>query len=216
MFDVKLLTIRDLLPVSKVTYAKVSPPTLDIYGQKFSEASIVQINDLDSPEFMILSDNRILAQIPDGQSNSQVHKVTVLADTPSTKRSSQLHFEMGKSFYSLAGIEKLVQIFCKILLQSPGSDSFNPTIGGGLLALVGMNVERDAERTLVAAALSAVSRAKDQVVSMQSKNKRIPKDERLLAASVEAAGYDPNTTTLAVRVYLTAASGKQAVANLTF
>jgi len=217
MTDLKVLVIHDVLPVTAVSYStKVTPLSVLIQGESFDQATKVYFNGLEAPEFMILSQNRILAQVPDSLRSSVLSQITVLAEKPSARRSSVLYFDVGTSFSGLKGIERMVQFFCKLLLQTPGTDKFNPEDGGGLLAAVGKNVSKNDKKSVQTIASSAVLRARDQVISKQNNSPRIPADERLLDAVTEAVGFDVDTTTLTVRVALTAASGKQAVANLTF
>jgi hypothetical protein len=217
MTDLKVLSIRDILPVTTVSYAtKVYPLSIHIQGESFDQATQVYINNLEVPEFIILSPSRILAQVPDSERNSILRQISVVAEKPSTKRSSVLNFDVGTSFKGLKGVERLVQLFCKLLLQTPGSDKFNPSDGGGLLTAIGKNLSRQDKRAVQTIASSAVNRTRDQVLVKQNNSHRIPADERLLDAVTEAVGFDPETTTLTVRVALMAASGKQAVANLTF
>lgn len=216
MIDVKILTIRDLLPIKNVEYAQgVVPLSLLLTGDDFSGASHVYINDLESPEFAVLSTGRILAQVPSSQVRSTLRKVAVVADVPSTTRSSLLHFEVGSSLRSIKGLEKLVQAFCKLLLQSPGTDRFRPTEGGGLLKLLGRNVSRGDATSLQASVVGCITRTRDQLVTRQATDRRIPADEKLLSAVADGVGFDPSTTTLSARIFLSAVSGKLAVANLT-
>ncbi len=216
MIDLKILSIRDLLTIFGVEYANVSPLSIIITGEKFSDATKVLINDLEATEYMILSSNRIIAQVPDSERKSPITRLAVLADRPSTNRSSIMHFEVGVSIKGLSGLERLVQMFCKLLLQTPGSDKFRPSEGGGLLSIVGRNISRHDSRTLQSSVVSAVSRTRDQILSVQAQNPRIPADERLLTAQIQAIAFDPSTTSVSSRVSLAAVSGREAVANLTF
>jgi len=214
--DLKILTIRDLLPISKVDFvANITPLSLNIVGEKLDQATLVLINDVEAPEYVVVSRNRIIAQVPSSETLSIISKVVVVAEKPSADRSSLLHFEMLGTFRSLQGVERLVQHFCKMLLQSPGSDKFSPGDGGGLLKIVGRNVSRGDSKSLQASVVGAVSRTRDQLLSRQASNSRIPSDERLLSATTEAVGFDVATTTLRARIALSAVSGRQAVANLT-
>jgi len=215
--DLKLMSIKDLLPITGTSFVQgLVPRSISIKGLLFSQAQEVFINGSPSPEFMAVSDQEIIAQIPFGMENSTISQLAVLAESPSKDRSSLLHFEIGKTFKPLRGIERLVQLFCKILMQTPGSDRFAPSIGGGLLALAGQNIDKGEGKALSASISGAVSRTRDQIIGIQNKLPRTPPDERLLNASTEAVGFDASTTTAAARVSLTAVSGRQAVANLTF
>lgn len=217
MIDIKIILIKDILQVNRVSYIEdFFPVSVRIEGRQFLQATEVLINDINSPEFMVLSDSRLIAQVPESQAKSRLRSVTVLANKPSTDRSSILHLDAGKTFSSLQGIEKLLQYFVKILLQNPGSDIFNPTEGGGVLGLVGRVVTKKDTTSLSASLVSSVNQTRDQILVKQNKITRIPSDERLLRADTEAAGFNPSTTTLAARISIGAVSGRDAVANLTF
>lgn len=217
MTDLKFMTIKDMLTINGANFVPgLVPASLSIKGLLFQQATEVYINGVQAPEFIVISDHELLAQVPLGMEKSVISQISVLAETPSRDRSSVMHFEIGKTFKPLRGIERLIQYFCKVLLQTPGSDRFQPTVGGGLLALIGQNVERGSGQSLAASVSGSVARARDQVISIQGKISRTPPDERLLNATTEAVGFDASTTTVAARVSVTAVSGSQAVANLTF
>lgn len=216
MIDLKILNIRDLLFISDVSFALgVSPLSLFISGDRMDEASVVYVNDIESPEFVVMSKNRILAQVPTSERSSILRKVAVVANTPSVNRSSLLHFEVGKTIKAITGIEKLVQAYCKQLIQTPGTDRFRPNEGGGLLKLVGGNVSQGDVKNLQASVIGAISRARDQLLARQNLDRRIPADERLLTVTAQAVGFDATTTTLTASIALSAVSGQQAIANLT-
>lgn len=217
MIDIKVIAIKDILPVNRVSFVNdFSPLSLMIEGSLLLQANEVLINEIDSPEFMILSNDRLIAQVPESQVKSRLRSVTVLATKPSADRTSILHLDAGKTFSRLQGLEKLVQYFVKILLQNPGSDIFNPTEGGGVLGMIGRVVSRNDSTSLSASLVSAVNQTRDQVIARQNRISRIPSDERLLRADTQAVGFNPNTTSLAARISIGAVSGREAVANLTF
>lgn len=217
MTDIKVIAIKDLLQITGAQVALgLTPKTIDVQGLEFLQATSVEINGIEAPEFLIVSNYRILAQVPSGQQGSVINSIAVFAEKPAANRSSVFLFEVGRSLRGLSGIERLVQMFVKIAMQTPGKDKFRPTIGGGLLALAGQNITADAKTNLSSSAVSSIGRTRDQVISLQNKVPRIPPDERLLTATVQGVGFDANTTTLAIRVLITAQSGQQAVTNLTF
>lgn len=216
MFDLKILSVKDLLPISGAQYANITPRSLLVEGERFLEATHVVINDIQAPEFIVVSDSKLMAQVPASEVNNILRKLVVLAEKPSPSRKSIFSFEVGTTFSVIQGIERMVQLFIKVLFQTPGSDRFDPSTGGGLMTLVGKTTSRGTGKSLQAQSLAMVNRARDQVIAIQAKNTRIPADERLLSAQVEQAGFDQNTTTLFLRVLLTALSGKQATANLSF
>jgi phage baseplate assembly protein W len=217
MIDVKILTIKDLLTISGARYAPgVVPRSLIIDGQNFDEATEVIINDQAAPEFIIVNASQIMAQVPNGEVNKVLSKVAVLAEKPSPNRKSLLSFSFGSTFRALEGFERMVQIFVKLLLQTPGSDRFAKNLGGGLLTIIGQTYSGDSAKAIQSAAVTAVNRTRDQLAAIQAKNSRIPNDEKILTANIEAVGFNDTTTTLLMRILLTAVSGRQAVANLSF
>ncbi len=216
MIDLQILTIRDLLPITNVDFAsRVSPPSIIIVGSRMDQASSVFVNDAESPEFAVLSANRLIAQIPASERSSIIRKVSVIATSPAINRRSLLLFEITSSIRGISGIEKLVQAYCKQLLQSPGTDKFRPEEGGGLLKLIGRNVSKGDTKNLQASVIGAIGRARDQVIARQNLDRRIPSDERLLSVTADSVGFDALTTTLTASISLSAVSGKQATASLT-
>lgn len=216
MIDLQILTIRDLLPITKVEFApNVNPPSVIIQGERLDQATSVFINDIEVSEFAVLSVNRLLAGIPVSEQSSILRKIAVIATVPAVNRSSLLHFEVTSTVRRIAGLEKLIQAYCKQLIQTPGTDRFRPNDGGGLLKLTGRNVSKGDARSIQASVVGAINRARDQLIARQNTDRRIPADERLLTATASAVGFDALTTTLTASISLSAVSGKQAVANLT-
>lgn len=217
MLDLKIMAVRDILPIAAVDFARgISPLSLDITGQGYSAATSVVINEMPAPEFIVMSDTQIIAEIPSTQANSPIRRVAVYAEKPRPSISSVLLFEAGRSVRALHGIERMVQQFVKLLLQTPGSDKFAKDQGGGLLSMVGRNVDPRDKRGIQTVVVSAIDRTRDQMIALQSRVKSLPNDERLLTAEADGVGFNADTTTLLARINLAAASGKQAVANLTF
>jgi hypothetical protein len=214
MIDIKILTIKDILTVSGARYANITPRSLIIEGEHFTQASEVLINDEVAPEFIIIDDHKIIAQVPNLERNKILRKVAVLSETASPDHRSLLSFSVGRTFQKLEGLERLIQLFTKILLQTPGSDKFEPGIGGGLMTFVGKTFSGDTAKVMQTGAVTAVNRTRDQIISIQAKNRRLPADEKLLTANVEAVGFNETITTLLMRILITAVSGRQAVANL--
>jgi phage baseplate assembly protein W len=217
MIDIKIIHVKDILRLSQVDYVRKAglPASLDIVGENLNRATEIFVNDIPVTEFVILSSTRIIAQIPSGQTRSKITAVLVLSTVPLPGDRSLLHFEVGRSFESIQGVERMVQTFAKIAIQTPGSDRFRPDLGGGLKQLIGRNVEKGGGRAVQSSVAGAINRTRDQLITLQNRNPRIPVDERLRSATTLAAGFNPTTTTLAVRVLLQAVSGRQAVANLT-
>src|SRR5687767_12181383 len=135
---IEVIRFRDLLPVLALPgFVKgMSPLTVELRGNDFSHADKVLINDVEAPEFMIVSKQVIYAQLPDGVNS--ISTIEVLSSRFSKEiPSAKLEFEIGNKTKKVDGVLKLVQLFTKWVLQSPGSDIFNPNRGGGLQQIVG-------------------------------------------------------------------------------
>jgi hypothetical protein len=216
MIDLKILTIKDVLQVTEVRIVpNFFPVTVEITGPDFLGTTQVHVNDLPVTEFIVQSKTKILAQVPDSQVSSKITRIKVLSDKLTVNRSSLLGFEIGKTFNGISGLQKLVQLFCKVLLQSAGSDRFVPTAGGGLLDLVGSNVSKRSAQSLSVAVSNAVNQTRDHILSIQGRARRpIPLDEKLKSADTQATSFDPATTTLSAVITVLSAAGKEATASL--
>lgn len=136
--DYQVLEYRDSAPVREVGIYSKAPLTLDVRGDAFRDVSAVLVNGVRSPEFIVLSPSRLLAQVPTSQVSSKIGSVAVLVAQGRVLPRSVISFQAvvtaGKR---TVGFTHLVQSYLKLLLTSPGSDIFSPSSGGGLLSLVG-------------------------------------------------------------------------------
>lgn len=218
MIDIKIVHAKNIMAINEVNLVpNFEPATIEITGPNMTGATEVLINQLPAGEFIQSAKGKLLAQVPNNLLESVISKVMVTTDTKTPGRSSLLRFEVGKTLKKTSGTQRLVQMFVKILLQTPGTDRFSPTIGGNLLGLVGSVINKRSSRALSVSVVDAVSKTTEQIISMQSRSKRtLPSSERLLSAEAEATGFNPSTTTLTARVIIKAASGEESAANLSF
>ena len=103
-----------------------------------------------------------------------------------------------------SGVVKLAQTFLKLLFTTPGRDIFNPTLGGGLLRVLGT---ADNPAALKATGKLAVSAVQSQMIRIQAGDSRLDRNERLRSASLLESRFDPKTGTLSIRIRLTAVDG---------
>jgi hypothetical protein len=214
-YQLEVVRFKDLLPVLAIPgFVKgLSPMTVELRGNDFSSAERVSINEVDVPEFMIVSKGVIYAQLPEGVDN--ISTVSVLSSKFSREVSSaQMSFEVGNKTRRVDGILKLVQLFTKWVLQSPGSDLFNPTRGGGLQQIVGKVLTSKDMQPVFASITRSINTTVTQIRAAQINTVSLPLSERLLSANlVDLNIYEAHMQARA-RVSLLSAGGAEAVSAL--
>lgn len=214
-FQLEVVRFRDLLPVLAIPgFVKgLTPLMVELRGTDFSSAESVIINETPVPEFMIVNKTTIYAQLP--SSDSPISSIEVLSSKFSRDvESSMLAFELGNKTRKVEGILKLVQLFTKWILQSPGSDLFNPTRGGGLQQIVGKVSTSKDMQPVFASITRAVNTTVSQIRAAQINVVQLPLSERLLSASlIDMKVYEDHMQARA-RVFLQSAGGAEAVTAL--
>jgi hypothetical protein len=213
--DFQVVFPQELVPIDSVTILQgVNPPSVDVIGQDFRSVDEVRINDVASPDVVILSRRRLLAQIPTELRNQVPTSVTVISNKLAMTNKSVLRFRVGRVPSTVGGVLRLVQVFLKILLTTPGRDIFAPRIGAGALKNIGLTFGKDEGGSIVSDFIVSVATAQRQIIAIQSRDPSLPPDERLLAAKVVSAGYNRNEAALVVSVEITSQAGRAARANV--
>ena len=115
------------------------PIILMIGGSKFSSATDVVLNGK-KLAFSVVNDNLIYAQISPRATNMQVtESLYVLVDRRDFSISSLFSYELGGGLETVSGPAKLVMQFIKVLLTTPGTDTFDKSLGGGMSQFPGQN-----------------------------------------------------------------------------
>lgn len=190
------------------------PRTLDILGQDFRSVDEVMINGLPSPEVVILSRRRMMAQVPKQLGLAPVSSVSVVSNQLAITERSVLRFRIGHTPSKVTGILRLVQVFLKILFTTPGKDIFAPRVGAAALKNIGLNFGVSQGANVVSDFIVAVGTAQRQILAIQARDPSLPLDERLLAARVTTAGYNSQESALHVSVEITSQTGRAALANV--
>ncbi len=191
------------------------PRSLDIIGADFRAVDEVLINDMVSPDVMIMSKTRLIAQLPDPlQRAGTVSSVKVTSRKLTITQRSMLKFRVADQPGRVSGIMRLMQAFLKLLFTTPGTDIWRQGIGGAALSRVGTTMGADGGKGALAEFVVSVDTAKRQMVAEQSKNMSLPADERLLSARVAAATFNKEAGAVMVSIELTSHAGRDATANL--
>lgn len=182
-YSLEVIRFRDLLEVTAITgfVPGLDPPTLIVRGSDLSSAAEVLINEQPSPDFMIVNKQTIYAQVPSG--SERISSIEILSHSfTKTIEASKVQFALGDKTRKVEGILKLVQLFTKWLLTSPGSDLFNQDRGGGMQQIVGQVATTKDMQPVFASITQAISRTVTQIRSAQINVPNLPINERLLNA----------------------------------
>lgn len=190
------------------------PLSLKVIGTDFSSVDEVQINSIKAPDVVILNRTSLIAQVPDSLKNSTLTNVVVLSRRLTVTSRSFLRFRIAHKAGRTAGLLRLLQLYLKILFTTPGSDIFSPRIGGGVLKNLGATFGAGQVDDIVSNLAISVQRTNRQIVAVQSRDQRIPREERLLSARLVSAGFNKAESALIGTIEVTSQAGSSAVANL--
>jgi len=213
--DLQFIQFQDALPITGVDeIPDLVPRSLEISGTDFRNAIEVLVNESTSPSFVVASSTKILAQIPDSEAGYTIRNVSVLSADFTATVQSRIRFRLGQDPKKATGLRVMMQMFLKILLTTAGTDAFATRIGGSGLKNIGRNFDVGQSSTIVSDFAIAVRRTEQQIRALQSRQPRLPDDEKLASAKLLNAKFDVNLTALIARVELIAQSGRLAYANL--
>lgn len=192
----------------------VTPRTLDVLGDDFRAVDEVRVNDVVAPNVVVLNKKRMLVRVPEVLEQTAVSSVSVTSNSIYVSNKSILKFRVGRVTSKVSGVQRLMQVFLKVLFTTPGRDIFAPKIGAAALKNLGVTFGAEGSKQLVSDFVIAVATAARQIVAIQSRDPSIPFDERLLSAKVLAAKYSKVEEALIVSVELLSQTGRSALANV--
>lgn len=190
------------------------PLALVIEGTDFTAVDEVQINSITSPDVIVANRQRLIAQVPDSLTNATLTTVVVLSRRLTITPRSFLRFRISHSAGRVGGILRLIQLFLKILFTTPGSDIFSPRLGGGVLRNLGATFGANEAGDVVSNLAISIQQTSRQIVAVQSRDQRIPREERLLSARLVSAGFNRAEAALTGTIEVTSQAGTSALANL--
>lgn len=213
MFDLQAIKLQDVVPVRSVREISQSPVRLfRVLGKDFRAVTEVFLNDIAAPGFIVESREMMVVEGPVTLGTAKVGSVLVVSSSFTLTESSRVLASLGKT--RAEGTLRLLQLFVKILLTTPGSDIFAPHVGGGLQQFVGRVVTDGNQADITGLFIRAVAQTRSQIMAMQASNPSIPPDEKLSSARVVSVTFDANTSSLQGRVALGTLAGKSALVNL--
>ena len=216
MKDYPLLAINQVAHVDNIDFfggGSGGILSMDIRGRDFTGLSAVLINGHRSPTFVVLSDTRLLADVPRSQLGGPIRSITVLKSNASTSsQGSIISFEAVGSATVVPSSTFLVQKVLKYLFTTPGSDIFSPTYGSGLLSLLGSS--GTASSSLASLARLRVQEALSQIIQDQA-DSSAPLTEKVQSIEVLSASFSETDTSLDIRLAVISMAGQRVVAGLT-
>ena len=157
----------------------------------------------------------LVAQIPTQQLGRAVTSVEVLSNILTVGPNSRLNFMLNRGGGRVTGIMRLVQLFTKVLLQTPGTDIFAQQSGGGLLSKMGQQVSlQDGGKGVIGDLVLCCAATVRQIVATQAQDPSIPPVERLLSATVQKAVFDRQSLGVTSSIQIISHSGVQGYANM--
>ena len=210
MIDLRIIAVQDVLPVTGIErLADFNPPTLRLRGEDFNSVADVTINGTMSPDVIAETNKSLLVQIPENVAGQLLRSITVTSTKfTKTTRRSLINFGFNPSRPGVAGLERLVQLFLKVMLQSPNTYS---NLGGGMLKALGASHNA---ASLTADLQLAVGRARSQIIAQQAASPAIPLDEQLKDARLLHSEYNSAKLALTGTIAVDNRNGKSSVVGL--
>lgn len=215
MIDIQVVRLSDVLSVNGIERVPgVLPRTVRLRGSDFRNVESVYMNGSLSPEFVVMSQTEILAQVPADQLQSPITEAYVLSARLTYSNRSVVEMSVGIRPQTVSGTLALVQTFIRMLLRTPNTNVFHRNTGGGLYQGVGRVLGSKARDKVGAEAAVAVARTRQLIISTQTPDRRIPPEERLLTADLIGLEMNPQEGSLSMAVRVDSHAGTSAAATL--
>jgi len=214
MPSLEVIRFRDIVAATHVDLVPdLLPITVALTGEDFTSAETVQINDIEVPTFIIVNKTTIWAEIP--ANTGSIDSVSVLSSKfTKTATASLVQFQVGNQTRLTSGVLKLSQLFIKWLLQSPGSDIFNPERGGGVQALIGSTIASGNLNPVLAGLTHSISKTEAEIQEAQLSGDALPLAERLLSATILDLKVIDVLMEARVRIRVMSMTGEDAISSV--
>lgn len=217
MIDYPLLSVSQVAKVNSIDFfggGSRGILSLDIKGRDFTGTTSVLINGHRSPTFVVISDSRILVDLPRRVLGEAIQTLNVLkAASPASTNSagSVISFEAVTDAVDIPDSTFLVQKVLKFLFTTKGSDIFRPNSGGDLLTLIG--TAESGEGSLSAYAKLYIADSVNALIRLQA-GSSAPRSQKVQSVEVLSASYSRRDTSLDIRLAITSLEGRRVVAGL--
>lgn len=212
--DLQSVHPQEAVNLSQVRIIPGPPRTAAVLGSDFRSVDTVLINQVQSPDVVVVSKTQLLAQIPSAILGDRIIDVVVLSKRLTLSARSVLKIRISETPGRTTGILRLIQLFIKVLFTTPGRDIFSPRIGGGALKNIGATFGAGQGGDIINDFVIAVDTTSRQLIAIQGRDSAIPRDERLLSAEVQSASFNKSVGGIDVSVRIVSQAGQEAVANV--
>jgi len=214
VLDIQFAFPQEMIPVSSAKLVYGPPLTVDIIGEDFRLVDQVLINDVPSPDVVIVSQRRLLAQVPPIMVRQRITSVTISSASISLSSKNMIKFKIGDAARKASGIMRLMQTWLKMFFTTQGTSISNKSIGGGAQMVYGQSFGQNEIGNIISGMVIAADTTTRQLIAVQSRVPKLPLTERLLSGKVINAGFNRNETALAMGIELVSQSGKTGQANM--
>ena len=137
--DLRVIQKRCKIPILSFSVKSIfNPPIVDIQtASGMLDVESVVINGEKSAKVSVISDTRVLAEIPSG--TTEILRLEVFSYNSRAHSEYAIDNSFGVRPSTLSGIDKVVQKVIKVLLTTPGSDIFNQDLGAGIGTIISRN-----------------------------------------------------------------------------
>ncbi|CAB4130617.1 hypothetical protein UFOVP276_113 [uncultured Caudovirales phage] len=189
------------------------PRSILVHGTDLTSAVEVRVNGDTSPSFVVADRGTIVAQVPSSSAGRLVTDVVVVSSDFTASLRSIIDFKISNYPKKVSGVKALMQMWLKLLLTTPGYDSFTQGLGGAAQQYIGGQYSGGGGAVSASFAV-AVQQATKQVLALQSTRVGIPDDERLIGTELVGISFDPEYSGLLARVAIYTQAGNRAIANM--
>lgn len=188
--DLNILRKRSKLSIDSFKLINsFSETVVDIRGiSDFNKATEVLVNGEEVSSFITLSDSRILAT-PSLVVES-IESVEVLADAYLENQTKFVQVSLGSRAVPVEGIDKVIQKVIKVLLTTPGTDSRNLELGGGLNSYIGQPLNPIEVPSDIA---TSVRITEEQIISSEA-DANLPDRDKLSSIKILSISMADNTS----------------------
>ena len=198
--DLSVTNYTYKLPISRMDIISLNPTIFAITGAGFSMARDIYINGSAVARFEVINDGRLIAELPEGFTDTALTDVSVVSSGPiAVTEDVGIDFVISNSPTAVYGISALVQRFLKILLTTPGSSYENVEEGGGVRSMLGLADGEELSEATLTDAVTLVS----QYMLEDPQYTNLPPSERLQAADILNASWDRDTQTANIAIKIT-------------
>lgn len=210
--DIQVVAVVDAVEIVLIEEVSGSVPrTLRLLTKGgCSGTSRVLINGYEAEDFQVVSDSVLL--VTPGALFADFTAVEMSFDVVTSAlnnaKKARLLFTPTDRTTSVSGLQKLIQQVTKSLLSRVGSNRFNAEEGGTILEALGPSVGPSDVGPISSAVAQTVSRVQAQYLSLQSRDKGLTSEERLLKLEFLGVTLDESTWTARATIRLISYTGQ--------